>query len=168
VHDPKTLRVQVVVLSDRASRGNYEDRSGPAIEEAFDAFFQGRRWHPCIERAVLPDDATRLRQVLEDAVAAGTDIVVTSGGTGVGPRDITPEVVEAFCDKTIPGIMEWIRVKYGADKPRALLSRSVAGVKDRMLVYAVPGSLRAAGEYLAEIVKTLEHLVMTVHGVDAH
>ena len=95
-------------------------------------------------------------------------MVFTTGGTGVGPRDVTPEVVTSFCEKTIPGIMEAIRVKYWALKPNALLSRSVAGVAGQMLIFALPGSVRAVTEYMAEIVKTLEHLLFMLYGLDSH
>ena len=92
----------------------------------------------------------------------------TTGGTGVGPRDVTPDVVAALADKTIPGIMDAIRIKYGAAKPNALLSRSVAAVIRSTLVYTLPGSVRAVEEYMDEILKTLEHLIFTLHGLDLH
>lgn len=87
---------------------------------------------------------------------------------GIGPRDVTPEAVCGFGDRMIPGIMEAIRAKYGSDKPNALLSRSVAGVKGTMLVYAIPGSVRAGREYMAEISTTLEHAILMLHGISAH
>jgi len=95
-------------------------------------------------------------------------VIVTTGGTGIGPRDITPEVVTALCQKQIPGIMEHIRAKFGAANPNALLSRSVAGVAGRSQIYALPGSVRAVEEYLGEILKTLEHVLCMLHGLDVH
>ena len=95
-------------------------------------------------------------------------MIFTTGGTGVGPRDITPDVVTELCDKFIPGIMDHIRLKFGADKPNALLSRSVAGVAGSTLIYTLPGSVRAVQEYMQEILKTLEHLILTLHGLDDH
>jgi molybdopterin biosynthesis enzyme MoaB len=86
----------------------------------------------------------------------------------VGPRDITPDVVAPLCEKLLPGIMEHIRLKFGARNPAALLSRSVAGVAGRMLVFTLPGSVRAVEEYFGEIRNVLEHLIFTVHGVDRH
>jgi molybdopterin biosynthesis enzyme MoaB len=77
-------------------------------------------------------------------------------------------VVTALADKTIPGIMEHIRLKFGAEKPNALLSRSVAAVMGRTLVYTLPGSVRAVNEYLGEILVSLEHAIRMVHGLDAH
>jgi molybdenum cofactor synthesis domain-containing protein len=101
-------------------------------------------------------------------VAGGADVIFTSGGTGIGPRDVTPETIRAVLDREIPGVMEYIRVKYGRTKPSALLSRSVAGVIGSTLVYALPGSVRAVREYLAEILRSLEHAVLTVRGIDLH
>ena len=165
---PRVLRFHVVTLSDRASQGVYEDRSGPAIQAGLVAFFANKRWHIGIERALLPDDANRLKTELRTGVEAGVDVIFTTGGTGIGPRDITPEVVTAMADKLIPGIMEHIRTKYGAQIPNALLSRSVAAVIGKTLVYALPGSVKAVNEYLAEILKTLEHAILMLHGLDAH
>ena len=96
------------------------------------------------------------------------DIIFTTGGTGIGPRDITPEVVKPLLDKEIPGIMESIRIKYGMEKPNALLSRSIAGVMKKSLIYTLPGSVRAVNDYMSEILKTLEHLIYMQRGIDAH
>jgi molybdopterin biosynthesis enzyme MoaB len=95
-------------------------------------------------------------------------LVITTVGTGVGPREITPEVVTSLADKLIPGTMEHIRLTPGAQKPNALLSRSVAAVMGQTLVYTLPGSVKAVDEYMGEIVKTLDHLVFTLHGLDTH
>ncbi len=165
---PRTMRFRIVTLSDRASRGDYADRSGPRVQELLEEFLHGTRWHTQIETLVLPDDADKLRAALEDARSSGVEVVFTTGGTGAGPRDITPETVMAVCDKTIPGIMEAIRAKFGARNPRALLSRSVAGVAGQTLIYALPGSVRAVEEYMGEILATLEHLILTVNGLDVH
>lgn len=165
---PRPLKVRVLTLSDRAFRGAYEDRSGPKARETIEAFLRPRRWHPAVDAVVLPDDADRLRRAVREAREAGVDVLVTTGGTGVGPRDVAPETIAAACDKLVPGIMEAIRAKFGAENPRALLSRGIAGVAGTMLVYALPGSVRAVEEYLGEILKTLEHLLMMVHAVDVH
>ena len=167
-HRLTPLRILVVTLSDRASAGEYADRSGPRAEELLAEHFAGLRWHPRVERTILPDEAERLRQVLLAARDAGVDLVFTLGSTGLGPRDIAPEVVAGVCEKTVPGVMEHIRAKYGADNPRARLSRSVAGVAGRMQVYALPGSPRAVGDYLAEILPVWEHAFFMIHGLDVH
>ena len=118
-----------------------------------------------MERSVVSDDADRLRDTLESVVADGYDVVITTGGTGVGPRDNTPEVMTQCCEKLIPGVMESIRLKYGRNNPRALLSRSVAGTAGRTLLYALPGSAKAIREYVPEILRTTEHLVLMVNGI---
>ena len=167
-HVPCEMPFRVITLSDRAARGDYADRSGPRVAELLDEFLRGTRFRTRVARRVLSDDAGALRAALVEARDAGVGAVFTSGGTGVGPRDITPDVVASLCDKTMPGIMEAIRVKYGAENPRALLSRSVAGVAGTTLVYALPGSVRAVEEYMVEILPTLAHLLLTVRGIDAH
>ena len=167
-HHQRALRMLVITMSDRASRGDYEDRSGPRVRAMLEDFLAETRWHPDIRTAILPDDADRLRAELTDARDKAVDVVFTTGGTGIGPRDITPDVVSAMADRTIPGIMEHIRVKYGETKPNALLSRGVAAILGKMLVYTLPGSEKAVREYMAEVLKTLEHVLLTVHGVAVH
>jgi molybdenum cofactor synthesis domain-containing protein len=165
---PKTLRILIITLSDRAFAGEYSDRSGPKAKEILEEYFSASRWHYEIQSLVLPDDVGRLKGALLKAKGEGVDVIFTLGGTGVGPRDITPETVEAFCDKTMPGVMENIRVKFGSEKPSALLSRGVAGVAGTTQIYTLPGSVRAVSEYLGEIVKTLEHTIFMIHGLDVH
>lgn len=165
---PRTLRILLVTLSDRASAGEYEDRSGPRAMELLGAFFAGKRWHVQIESALLPDDAGRLATTLESAISSGVDAIFTLGSTGIGPRDIAPETAAPLCNRMIPGIMEGIRTKYGAEHPAARLSRSVAGIAGKTQLYTLPGSVRAVEEYLDEILKTFEHAVYMLHGLDTH
>ncbi len=167
-HVPRLWRFRIITLSDRASQGVYEDQSGPRARKLLEAFCEQNRWRPQIESIVLPDDADRLRAELIAARDEGVDVVITTGGTGIGPRDITPEVVTSLADKLIPGIMEHIRLTYGAQKPNALLSRSVAAVMGKTLVYSLPGSVKAVDEYLGEILKTMAHAVYMLHSLDAH
>ena len=167
-YHPLPLRVSVITLSDRAFAGEYADRSGPAIRERLEEFFKDKPWRLEIDSAVLGDDADALREQIRSACDSGAAVIITTGGTGVGPRDIAPDVVTQMCDRTIPGIMEHIRLKFGADKPNALLSRSVAGVIGSTQIYTLPGSVTAVGEYMGEILKTLEHLIFMVRGVDVH
>jgi molybdopterin adenylyltransferase len=167
-HLPRTLRVLILTLSDRAAAGQYEDRSGPRIRELLENWLAQRGWQGQIEAKILPDDAKQLHQELLQARSGGVDAVFTTGGTGVGPRDITPETAAAVCDKFIPGIMENIRLKFGQAHANALLSRSIAGVAGTMQIYTLPGSLRAVEEYLGEILKTLEHLLFMLRGIDVH
>jgi molybdopterin adenylyltransferase len=165
---PRVYKVLIITLSDRASRGEYADRSGPKIEQLLTAFFETEGWKFTLERKLIPDNADLLYSLLNEAREAQFDIVITTGGTGIGPRDITPDVVKPFLDKEIPGIMELIRFKYGSLKPNALISRAVAGVMRNSLVYTIPGSVKAVEEYLTEITPTLRHSIYMLHNLDAH
>jgi len=163
--EPRPLRAAVITLSDRASAGEYEDRSGPRVRKHLVDHFSATRWHLETTVTVLPDDADRLRETLAGLRDAGADLVFTTGGTGVGPRDVTPDVIAGMADKLVPGIMDAVRLKHGMEKPNALLSRSVAAVMGSTLVYALPGSVPAVDEYMSEILKTVEHLVKMLHGI---
>lgn len=165
---PYVFDIQVITLSDRASRGEYEDLSGPRISELAATFFDEAGWQYNIDVTVIPDDAGQLQLLIEGFVEAGADIIFTTGGTGIGPRDITVDVIKPMLDKEIPGVMELIRYKYGSQKPNALISRAVAGVISDTLVYTLPGSVKAVNEYCAEITPTLRHCIMMLHGIDAH
>jgi len=162
---PRPLRIRVVTLSDRASAGEYEDLSGPKIRELLARHFEGTRWHLGVDSRLIPDDAATLEQVLKETFQEGVDAVFATGGTGIGPRDITPEVVTRLADRLLPGIMDHIRLKYGATNPNALLSRSVAAVTGSTLVFALPGSVKAVTEYTEEILKVLEHAFKMLHGL---
>lgn len=164
----RPLVATVLTLSDRAAAGIYEDRSGPAVQAALAEIFAPTRWRLTTSCHVLPDDGEALDRAAREAIASGADILLTTGSTGVGPRDIAPEHLRPLLTREIPGIMDHIRLRFGADHPGALLSRSLAGVSARTLVFALPGSVRAVGEYMGEIGKVLEHLLFTVHGIDRH
>lgn len=168
IFQPKIYRLMVITLSDRASKGIYEDKSGPRVIALMDEFFGRMNWNKEIVHHIIPDDEKNLLGFLKDAISEGFDFVITTGGTGIGPRDITPEVVRSVIEKEIPGIMEMIRVKYGAEKPNALLSRSVAGVAGKTLIYALPGSVKAVNEYMAELSRTMKHALFMLHGLDSH
>ena len=131
-------------------------------------FFNSLRWQFTVELIIIPDDEEQLLIQLEKVKELGYDLLITNGGTGIGPRDITPDIVRQAIDKEIPGIMEMIRVKYGAEKPNALLSRSVAGIMGDTFVYSLPGSVKAVNEYMTEITKTLKHLFIMRMGIDGH
>jgi molybdenum cofactor synthesis domain-containing protein len=164
----RPLTLLVVTLSDRAFRGVYEDKGGPAVEQALRTHFAGSRWLLEIARVVLPDDAESLRQTLQDALRRDTDVIITTGGTGIGPRDITPDVVRPLLDKELPGIMEVIRTQCALTLPLAALSRSLAGVAGSTLVYTLPGSPRAVDDYMQVILKTLQHALMMLWNIDVH
>ncbi len=165
---PRLYRYLVITLSDRASTGEYDDRSGPAIKRFLEGHFGLLKRGIRTDNVIMPDDKVKLRDLLERSCRGQYDFIITTGGTGVGVRDICPDVIRPMLDKEIPGIMEMIRVKYGAGKPNALLSRGVAGLMGSAFVYTLPGSVRAVNEYMTEIVKTMDHLLYMYHGIDAH
>jgi molybdenum cofactor synthesis domain-containing protein len=164
---PDKFEVLVITLSDRAERGEYVDLSGPRIEKIISEYFSSLNWVFNINLTLIPDDAVILRELL---MSAGNiyNLIITTGGTGIGPRDITVDTVTPLLTKEIPGIMEYIRIKFGAEKPNALLSRSVAGITGKALIYTLPGSVRAVEEYMSEILKTLEHTIYMQYGIDTH
>ena len=165
---PKVYSALIITLSDRAYAGEYADRSGPRLTELLGEYFDAQKWIHDIENVVIPDDEQALSALLLDAVEQGVDFIFTTGGTGIGPRDISPEVVRSVIRKEVPGIMELIRLKYGAEKPNALMSRGVCGVADNTILFALPGSVKAVNEYMAEITKSLRHMVYMLHGLDTH
>lgn len=167
-YHPRMYRALVITLSDRAASGEYEDRSGPRIQELLTNWFQEKQLNLFLHPYLIPDDPHALEDLLHQGKNELIDLVITTGGTGIGPRDFTVDVVKEMLDYEIPGIMEAIRIKYGTLKPQALLSRSVAGVMGKTLVFTLPGSVRAVDEYLEEILKSLQHMIHMLHGLDSH
>lgn len=165
---PRIFRIYVLTLSDRASRGEYEDRSGPRTVAHCKDYFSKNGYETIIVHHIIPDDAVELRMKLIEASNKNFDAIFTTGGTGIGPRDITPDVTRNMLDKEIPGLMESIRLKYGQEKPNALLSRAVAGVMGNTLVFNMPGSVKAVDEYTGEIFKSIKHMIYMLHGLDLH
>ena len=163
-----SIKVLIITLSDRASNGTYEDRSGPEIGILVSAYFQDKGIPVTIQNSLIPDDPNQLKELINEAKESDIQVLFTTGGTGIGPKDFTPDVVREMLAKEIPGIMEMIRVKYGKQKPNALVSRSIAGVADSMLIYTLPGSVKAVREYCAEILPTIIHSLKMLHGIDDH
>ncbi len=168
VHVPVPLQIRLITLSDRAAAGVYEDRSGPCVETLLAEHFAQSHWNAQVSRVVIPDDVDQLRHLLTQAIETSVDVVMTLGSTGVGPRDIAPDVVGSVCDKTMPGVMEFVRMKYGEAIPSARLSRSVAGVAGETQIYTLPGSVKAVTQYTEEILKTVEHTAQMIQGEDIH
>ena len=164
---PDRFKLAVITLSDRAYWGEYKDTSGPAVAKYLRYVMASAGWSYEMKTMIVPDDASRLREVLS-SILTDYDLIVTTGGTGLGPRDITVDVIKPMLTKEIPGIMELIRVTCGSKNPGALLSRSIAGVIGKTLVYTLPGSEKAVHEYMSEIVKTIEHSFYMLYGIDKH
>ena len=161
--DSDALRVAVVTVSDRSARGEREDRSGPALAEAAEA--DGAR---VVRREVVPDDPDALAALLAALCDApdAPDLVVTTGGTGLGPRDRTPEATAAACERLVPGIAEALRAHSLAMTPHAMLSRAVAGVRGRTLVVNLPGSPGGARDGWAVIAPIAAHAASQLRGGD--
>ncbi len=156
------LRCAVVVVSDRGASGVTEDRSGPTAREALE-----EAGHHVAEVVVVPDGEASVADALTRAMADGVDVVLTSGGTGVGPRDLTPEGTRPFLQRELPGLAEALRRHGAADVPTAVLSRGLAGVTaDGVLVVNLPGSPGAVRSGLEVLVPLLRHVVHQVAGGD--
>lgn len=155
----KDLRAHVIVCSDSISAGNKEDKAGKAIASKLEAC--------SVEVAhytVIPDEPTSIQSALDDAHNAGADLLIYTGGTGLSPRDVTPETLFPLLDRQIPGIEEAMR-SYGQDRtPYSMLSRSVAGVKGSMLVLALPGSTKGAAESMDALFPQLLHIFRIMTG----
>ena len=156
------MKVGRITLSDRASARIYKDRSGPRIDHALREIFGA---NVVIEPVMLPDDPARISETLRElADQRHCDLIVTTGGTGIGPRDVTPEATRAVFDKELPGFGEILRVKAFEKVPTTILSRATAGVRGRCLIVNLPGSPRAVRENLEVILPALSHAIEKIHG----
>lgn len=159
-----TLRAKILVLSDSAANGQREDLSGPAVRESLEA----RGW-TVRGRQVLPDDPEQIRRSLEAWTDSDDcDAVFTTGGTGLGPRDLTPEVTRRITEREVPGLAELMRAEGVKKNRRAALSRGLVGVRKGKLIVNLPGSVRGAKESLEAILDLLPHAVDMVQGRTEH
>jgi molybdenum cofactor synthesis domain-containing protein len=158
---PPDARAVVVTASNRAAAGVYEDRSGQALAEGLREIgfaVEGPR--------VCPDDAALLERVLREAVGSGADVVLTTGGTGLSPTDVTPEATRAVLEREAPGLAEAVR-RYGEAKvPTSVLSRGLAGIAGRTLIVNLPGSTGGVRDGLAVLGPLLPHVVSQLRGGD--
>lgn len=158
------MRVAVVTVSDRASTGVYEDRTGPAVVEALQRAWVNVEVQPVL---LVGDDQPAVEAILRRLVDGDeVDLVLTNGGTGLGPRDTTPEATLAVVERVVPGLPELMRNEGRAFTPLAALSRQVCGVRNRCLVLNLPGSPRGAVESLEAVVAVLGHAVAMATGKD--
>jgi len=154
-----TLRFGILTVSDRSARGERPDLSGPALVERVTA--QG--WD-VVRTAVLPDDLPGLRETLTAWADEGLlDIILTTGGTGFGPRDVTPEATELVIEREAPGLAEAMRFESLKATPHAMLSRALAGIRGNVLIINLPGSQKAALENFQVVLPVLLHAVELLH-----
>lgn len=165
---PYPLTAVVLTLSDRISRGEAIDLSGPAIKRRLKDFFDQQDRPLTLRLDLLPDDTPQIQAALHQAIIDHVDLVFTTGGTGIGPRDVTPEAIRPLLDREWAGIMDAVRQKHFPQFPAAALSRSLAGVADKTLVFALPGSENAVNDYLDVIFTVLEHALRMVKGEKEH
>lgn len=157
----KPIRVGILTVSDRAARGIYPDESGAALQE----WVRAQPGWSVARYAVVPDDPEAIRQALQVwCDEEGLDLVLTTGGTGFGPRDLTPEATRPLLEREAPGIAEALRFYSLQHTPFAMLSRGVAGIRGRTLIINLPGSPRAVRESMAILAPVLPHAIALLRG----
>lgn len=152
------MKVLVLTISDRASQGVYEDRSGPEIIRILSNAFKSSE----LKGEIISDSPDHIVEAL--AKNLDRDIIITTGGTGIGPRDHTPDITEQFCDRAISGIAEYLRRESCAQTLNAVLSRGYAGIKEKTIIINLPGSLKGAIFCTELLIPILEHAQKMVQG----
>lgn len=154
------MRVSILTVSDSVATGKYEDRSGPSVVSRC----RELGWK-IVSTAVLADDREAIEAFLYKAAQSNdADVVLTTGGTGLGPRDVTPEATLAVADRLIPGFAEHMRAEGRKTTDRALLSRGVAAIRGKTIILNLPGSPRGAVESLNSVAELLPHAIAVLHG----
>jgi len=149
------IRVGILTVSDRSSRGERADASGPLLRQ-----MAGQQGWTVEREAVVPDELAAIRETLIHwADSLGLDLILTTGGTGFAPRDVTPEATRAVIEREAPGLAEAMRADSLRQTPHAMLSRAVCGIRGRALIVNLPGSPKAARENLATILPALPHAI---------
>src|ERR1700757_3927532 len=146
------IQVGILTISDRASAGDYKDLGGPALKE----MTQKAGWHVLAE-AIVPDNATRIQDTIRSFSQQGCGLILTTGGTGIGPRDVTPEAIRAIMRVELPGFGEVMRAESMKITPNAIISRNLAAVVDDSLVIALPGKPSGAVECLGFVKGAIPH-----------
>jgi molybdenum cofactor synthesis domain-containing protein len=158
------MLLAVLTVSDRCSQGLLTDTAGPAV-----AALLARQWPQAeLHTGLVPDEEDRITAHLEDLCNLGAALILTVGGTGLGPRDRTPEATRRFLDREAPGIAEAMRSLSSQSNPYAWLSRGVAGLRGGTLIVNLPGSLRGAAQSLTSILPLLQHALEVVAGGQTH
>ncbi|NPA30004.1 MAG: molybdopterin adenylyltransferase [Epsilonproteobacteria bacterium] len=156
------IRIGVVTASDRASAGIYDDISGKAIMETMEAYLQNPL---CFEYRCIPDEQESIERALKElAYEKGCDLIVTTGGTGPAPRDVTPEATEAVCQKMMPGFGELMRQVSLQYVPTAILSRQTAGICHKSLIINLPGKPKSIRECLDAVFPAVPYCIDLIGG----
>ncbi len=154
-----TIRFGILTLSDRSSRGERADSSGPALA----SLIQAEGWF-LARHSVLPDEESSIRDMLISwSDSHELDVILTTGGTGFSPRDVTPEATRAVIERETPGLVEAMRAVSLKVTPHAMLSRTVAGIRGKTLIVNLPGSPKGAVENLQIILPVIPHAVQLLH-----
>ena len=161
MNETETARIGILTVSDRASRGEYEDRGGPAVHDYLDEALTSP-WEA--DARIVPDERDQIEHALIEMADAGCCLVVTTGGTGPAPRDITPEATEAVCEKLLPGFGEQMRAVSLRYVSTAILSRQLAGVRGATLFINLPGSPKAIAECLDAVFAAVPDCVDLIGG----
>lgn len=154
------IAVGIITVSDRASRGLYDDLGGPALKKAA----EGYGWQVVAE-SLVPDEKPDIQQAVRKLIGQGCQLILTTGGTGVALRDVTPEAVREIAVRELPGFGEVMRAKSMKITPNAILSRNLAVVVDKALVICLPGKPSGAVECLGFVVKAVPHCVEVLQEV---
>ena len=154
------ISVGIVTVSDRASAGIYGDLGGPALASQVEQF----GWNVQAE-AIVPDEITRIQEAVRAFAAQGCQVILTTGGTGIAPRDQTPEAIRAIMRVELPGFGEIMRAESMKLTPNAILSRSLGAIVDRSLVIALPGKPAGAVDCLKFVAAAIPHAVKVVQGL---
>ena len=157
----ETCRFGILTASDRATAGEYEDRSGPAIKKFLEEALTSS-WE--FSRRLVEDEQKVIEQTLIDLCEEGCSVIITTGGTGPAPRDVTPEATEAVCERMLPGFGEQMRAISLKHVPTAVLSRQTAGIRGSTLILNLPGSPRSIREILDEIFAAVPYCVDLIGG----
>jgi molybdopterin adenylyltransferase len=153
------IQVGIITISDRASVGDYKDLGGPALKEAA----QKAGWQVLAE-AIVPDDATQIQETIDSFSKQGCGLILTTGGTGIGPRDVTPEAIREIMRVELPGFGEVMRAESMKVTPNSILSRNLAAIVDHALVIALPGKPSGAVECLGFVHGAIPHGVALAQG----
>jgi molybdopterin adenylyltransferase len=157
-----SLTAAVVTVSDSTARGEREDKSGPAVAQLLE-----KLKFAVVAREVVPDDFIKIQNLLI-RLSREVQLIVTTGGTGIAPRDVTPEATTAVCERLLPGVAERMRSEGSKKTVFSALSRGVCGARGKALILNVPGSPKGAAESVEAVADLLPHAIALLHGETSH